>query len=389
MPSEHARLSPSAAERWISCPASVNLIETLGLDTSTDNVFTREGTAAHALAEIEARSLTRSPLRGPALGKARREWAQEYPEANAAEMAPHVTEYKELLRERLSIHPQSMLFLEQRLPTGVPSCWGTSDAVIVSPVHVEIVDFKYGQGVAVEAEGNPQLRLYGVGALDTFGDLLGDVQTVRMTICQPRINSCSTAEMSAADLRAWRDALIPVAEEALGELARFGPSVGACRWCPAKGLCRAQMEWVTAAEFGHDYDVLTPEELAEQLDRLPALKQWMLAVEDTALRLAYSEGVEIPRYKVVLSGSRRFVGDPEAAMESLGSRYAPECFSERRLNGIGALEKFLGSAFEEELGPYINRTPGKPALVAHTDKRRSITSLGQAVEDFSGSYEDQ
>jgi hypothetical protein len=80
-----------------------------------------------------------------------------------------------------------MLLLEQRLPTGIPDCWGTSDAVIVSPDAVEVCDFKYGLGVRVDAEGNPQIRLYGVGALEAYGDLLGDVHTVRLHIFQPRL----------------------------------------------------------------------------------------------------------------------------------------------------------------------------------------------------------
>lgn len=350
-----------------------------------DNEYTLEGTAAHALAEVEASTIASTPLREQALRSARVKWRKEYPNADEAEMLPHVTAYVKLLKERLAVYPNSRLFLEQRMPTGIPECWGTSDAVIVSPEHVEIVDFKYGQGVAVSAEGNPQVRLYGAGALDTFGDLLGDVKLVLMTIFQPRLDSVSTSEMTADELRAWREEVVlPAAAEARwSPNAHFGPSVDACRWCPAKGLCRAQMEAATAEDFGHNYDLLTPAEVAEQLDRLPMVKQWVLGLEDAALRLAYSEGKEIPRYKVVMSGGRRYVRDPEGAMEALAPLYEAEQYCDLKVKGIGALESLLKGQFNDIVGPYISKTEGKPSLVPEDDKRKSINPNSQAVSEFT------
>lgn len=355
----------------------------LGLNTSVDNEYTLEGTAAHALAEVEASTIASTPVRGQALRSARVRWRKEYPNADEAEMMPHVLAYVKLLKERLAVYPHSRLFLEQRMPTGIPECWGTSDAVIVSPEHVEIVDFKYGQGVAVSAEDNPQVRLYGAGALDTFGDLLGDVRLVLMTIFQPRLESVSTSEMTADDLRAWREEIVlPAAVEARGDNAHFGPSVDACRWCPAKGLCRAQMEAATAEDFSHSYDLLTLEELAAQLDRLPMVKQWITGVEDTALRLAYSEDKAIPGYKVVMSGGKRYVRDPEGAMEALAPLYEAEQYCDLKVKGIGALESLLKGQFDDVVGPYISKTEGKPSLVHESDKRKSINPNGQAASEF-------
>lgn len=246
----HSTLAPSAAERWLSCPASIRMSE--AVPEGPDSVYAREGTAAHALAELMARDQLLNTVTGAQLKKALEAWREEFdisPDAEA-EMAEHGQAYVDYLRSRLEAGENSKLLLEQRLPTGVPDCWGTSDAVIVSPTVAESVDYKYGLGVRVEAQDNPQLRLYGIGALEAFGDLLGEVELVRLTIFQPRLGHVDTEELAASDLRAWRDSILPIAEQALGPDAPFGPSEEACRWCPASGRCVAQMEHVVQRDFG-------------------------------------------------------------------------------------------------------------------------------------------
>ena len=182
MPDQHARLSPSAAKRWISCPASVRLAA--AVPPEPDSPYAAEGTAAHALGEYKAQAeLLDDSHDGGAF--AALEDAARDAGWDLDEMHEHTDAYVELLRERLAAVPHSVLMLEQRVNTGLPMCWGTSDAVIVSPEHVEIVDLKYGAGVPVSAYENEQLMLYGVGALDTFGDLLGTTERVVMTVFQP------------------------------------------------------------------------------------------------------------------------------------------------------------------------------------------------------------
>src|SRR5690606_4741334 len=156
------------------------------------------------------------------------------------------------------------------------------------------------------------------GALEEYGDVLGYTELVRVTIFQPRLDSLSTYDILPDDLRAWRDELRPVADEALNDPdARFGPSEEACRWCPAAGLCRARLEAACATDFGDDPDLLTDEELSEVLGRLDFIKAWCAAVEDSALHKAYSEGHPIPGWKVVMSGGRRGITDDAAAIEAL------------------------------------------------------------------------
>ena len=345
-----------------------------------ESAYAREGTAAHALGELKARQ---SLLAGKA--DPRPEWRQEFSISPAVEeeMDAHTDAYVELLRERMARVPNSTLLLEQRVYTGIPSCWGTSDAIIVSPEHVEIIDLKYGQGVRVEADHNSQLMLYGVGALETFGYILGEPREVYMTVFQPRLRHTDTYEMSAEELRAWRDSLRPIAEAALGDDAPFGPSEEACRWCPLSGQCRAQRDFVLAADFGSEPDLLSPEEVGEALKQLPLMKSWMAALEQHALDAIYSQGQDIPGYKVVMSGGRRVVSDATGALEALSAMgYELDTVAPRTLKGIGVLEKLLGSDFDIVLGNSIIKTEGKPSLAPESDRRPSVDPNTEAKKEF-------
>lgn len=380
----HATLSPSSAERWISCPASIRMSE--AVPEGPESVYAREGTAAHALAELMARDQILGNVTAAAYQKALKAWRKEFDilDEAEAEMTEHAQGYVDYLRARLEENSGSQLLLEQRLPTGIPDSWGTSDAVIVSPIFLESVDFKYGLGVRVEAVGNPQLRLYGVGALEAFGDLLGEVQEVRLTVYQPRLNHVASEELKAGDLRAWRDSILPVAESALGPDAPFGPSEEACRWCPASGHCVAQMEWATARDFGVKGEVMDEEELASALDQIPGIKAWCAAVEDYALHHAYSEGKAIPGYKIVMSGGSRSVVDPDGAIEALRSLgFTDEQILNIKIKGIGDLEKLLKKGFNDAVGPYVKKSAGKPSLAPEADGRDAISPEGQAAADFA------
>jgi hypothetical protein len=364
------------------------VVEALPAEDDHGSVYAREGTAAHALAEITARFQILESLTKLQFDKARVKWRKEYDiDTDAeAEMTEHAQSYVDYLRTRLDENTGAVLLLEQKLPTGVPDSFGTSDAVIVSPTQVESVDYKYGLGVRVEAAENPQLRLYGVGALEAYGDLLGEVETVRLTIFQPRLDHVAYEEMSAADLRAWRDNIIPIAESALGPDAPFGPSEQACRWCPASGRCAAQTEYATIRDFGVKPDLMEPEELAEALDQIPFIKAWCAAVEAYSLNRVYSEGNPIPGYKVVMSGGRRSVtGDVEDLIQTaVALGYKPEDVAVVKPRGIGELEKNLKDDFDVIAAPLITKGTGSPSLVPESDKREAINPEGQAAHDFKG-----
>ena len=373
-----------------------------------DSPYAAEGTKAHALAEIRARRH---------FGKITAEQeAVEYEAWRLAahldidtlgEMEEHIHSYIELLESRMAEMPQSAIFFEQRMPSGIESCWGTSDAVIVSPTHIEIWDLKYGAGVPVSATDNPQLRLYALGALDTFGDVIGETEYVTMGVFQPRVfsNGSNYETMSASDLLEWRESIRPVAAEALGPDARFGPSEEACRWCPAAGICTTRAVTLAGQDFAMEFteddpEVLSPEQLAELLPRLSELRSWVEAVSKAALDRAYSRGETIPGYKVVMSGGvRRVTNEAEAVARLAEVTGKPEDdFFTRKMKGVGDLEKalkalpkvrnettgrLLAQTLDDVIPEYVSKTPGAPALVPEGDKRPSINPNSEAAKEFS------
>lgn len=398
MPDAHAKLSPSSSERWINCPASIRMTEEYALPGDDEgSVYALEGTLAHTLGELEA-GLAFGLITKRKYNAGIKKWAADV-EANgfdAGEMRVHVNGYVALLKERMTRYPGSVLKLEQRLDSGIPGCWGTSDAVIFSPQHVEIIDLKYGAGVPVSAVGNSQLRAYGLGALDTYGDVLDTTETIRMTVFQPRVNNTDHEDMHPDELRAWRENVAtPAALETREPDARFGPSEKACRWCPVKGICKVRMQAGCEEDFGdmlaEDFqpakpaEVLTPEELSLVLKRIPEIKAWAAAVEAHALEMTYSHGGTIPGFKVVRSGGKRSIADQAHAVQTLiDAGYKPEEVADFKTKGIGHLERLLGKdGFQELLGEFIVKSQGKESLVPEDDKRPAISPTAEAAEDFA------
>lgn len=389
MPGEHAVLSPSSSGRWISCPASVRASRQI--PPGKESTYAHEGTVAHALGELKARFAFGKILEVD-YGKALVEWEDwavgtGITTEQIGDMHQHIKGYVELLQERVAEFPHSELFLEQRVYPGVPECWGTSDAIIISPQHVEAIDLKYGQGVRVDAPDNSQLRLYALGALE-IAEMIGEVKWVRSTVFQPRKNHTSTEELTPAEIREWRDTVvIPAAEQALSGEGAFGPSDSACRWCPAAGSCRARYEKMIAEDFGSDPDLLSAQELGDLLPRMKGIRDWVSAVETSALDRVYSQGEHIPGYKVVSSGGKRMITDHTATIQHLIDEGFPaEQVARFSLKGLGELERIVGGReeFDRIVGPYVDKTNGKPSLVGEEDRRPAIDPAGEAVRDFSG-----
>lgn len=160
----HAKLSPSSAKRWMTCPGSVELSKDRPDESSS---FADEGTDAH---ELAARCLesgkNANDFLGETMGKGN---------VVGADMAYNVQAYVDYVRNMASEIPGAQLLVEQRLPighlTGEEGAKGTADVVILGGEEIIVVDLKYGRGVAVEAEDNPQLQIYGLGAVREFGVL--------------------------------------------------------------------------------------------------------------------------------------------------------------------------------------------------------------------------
>lgn len=389
MPSEHAPLGPSAAERWLVCTASVRLInEFAGYD---DSAYAREGTLAHTKAEADAR-LALGMCTKREHTAATKKWlaackAEGLDDTQVADIEEHAAAYAALIvARRDEMGPGTVVFLEERVYPDVPQCWGTGDAVLASPTEIDIVDFKYGSGVKVRVHENPQLKLYGLGALEGFGDLVGETEKVRTTIYQPRVNpEPQWEEYTPEELRQWRaDVVRPKAAEALSEEGVFVPGEEQCRWCPAAGVCRARMEAATAEDFSTDPDLLSDDELADILEQLPQIEAWAKAVRDIAFRKVYEMKHKVGGWKIVRTEGRRSITDQQQAISILiDNGYTSEQVSRRQTKTLGDLEKLVGKErLPELLGDLLKKGEGSLALARPDDPRPPVDATSAAQADF-------
>lgn len=375
MATKHAVLSASSSERWLNCPPSARLCETYE-DKSSD--YAAEGTDAHALAEARLKQALGIPTEDPVENLT---WYNAEMEDCAQGYAAYVVELLETAKQTCS---DPVVMIEQRVDFSrwVPGGFGTGDCIYIAEGLLNIVDLKYGAGIEVSADHNPQMMLYALGALEIF-DGIYDIDTVRMTIYQPRKSNISIFEMS-------KDALLTWADTELTEKARLAYegqgnfSCGEwCRFCKAKAECRERAIYNLRLA---QYDFLNPallqdEEIADILGRIDALTSWASDVKEYALQQAIS-GKEWTGWKLVEGRSNRKYtseADVAAAVESVGlDPY------ERKVLGVTAMQKLLGKTrFEELLSPYIEKPQGKPTLVLESDKRPAMnTAKNDFMEEF-------
>lgn len=370
--SAHARLSPSAASRWMTCPGSVALTEHLPDQTS---IYAHIGTLIHAVCEL-------------ALIK----------EVDVAEL-PLDGEFADLTNEHLTLAQEYVDYVrslsgERKVEVRMrfnDDLWGTSDAVVFDGTTLHVADLKTGSGVPVEAVENDQLRIYALMAFEEFEFIEGPFEQVVCHIVQPALRNYSTWTISAADLRQWRDeVLLPAIDKALSPDAPIVPSDKACRWCKARFTCRERAKVnlsVAQAEFGGtppSANELSLYEIADLLPRLDELISWAEDVREYAYTQAQN-GVEIHGHKLVEGRSNRAYSSEEVAIakfQSLG--FKPEQYTTSKIIGITAAEKLLGAKkFAEEFADVLVKPAGKPVLVPDTDKRPAISGIASAVADFA------
>lgn len=377
MPDQHAMLSASGAHRWLSCPPSAVL--EAGLPESS-SAAAEQGTVAHALAEWKLRrALHDAPTTKPVS-----EWID-------AEMEALTDDYVAFIQERLrdvrATCADPTVLIEQRLDFShvVPGGFGTGDAVIIAEPILQIIDLKYGQGVLVEAERNPQLMLYALGALNAFGSLY-DIDEVAVTIYQPRRANISTWQVFVTELQAWAAEVVkPTATLAARGDGEFASGEW-CRFCKINPTCRARAEANLAlARHGFASPAeLNDDEIAAVLAQLPQLKAWAADVEAYALSLAVNQGKGWSGFKLVEGRSiRKYAKYADEAAVAQKAEAAGVDVWDRKLKTITALEKQLGKKrFTELLGDLVVKPAGKPALVPESDKRPALT-LGDAANEFT------
>ena len=380
--SEHSELGASGCKRWWNCPGSVALSR--GVENRS-SPYAEEGTKAHALAEA---CLTN--------GQA----AIEYVDRTCdAEMAEHVQVYLDECRNVLRWAGAKGHVVEQRFSLAAidppAPMFGTADFVVWSTEHLWVYDLKYGQGVQVEAEGNPQLRYYALGALLALPQDVGrTIRGVTMQIVQPRAPggpAIRTAHISTLDLMEWSIELIDRAWAAMQTGAALNPGTW-CKFCPASGRCPAQRDLAhetARAEFS--VTLLTPAQIGEMLSRADALEQYL-----TDLRVAataeISRGGAVPGWKLVPTKPRQAWRDTAEAAETLDmlhdlgdDRFTPrELVSPAVARGLLAnrladkhpTKKAAETAARAALDPLLTSSSIGVKLVAVSDTRLALPAAG-------------
>lgn len=368
---KHAFLSASSSHRWLACPPSAKLCAEI---TEQASPYAAQGTDAHELCQHKVeRSLGRdSPDPTENL-----DYYDQEMESCAEEYCSFVMEQVAEAKKHCK-DPQ--VLIEQRLDFSqwVPEGFGTGDCVIVADDILQVIDFKYGVGVLVEAEKNPQMMCYALGAWSAFS-FLYDFKTIKMTIFQPRRDNVSTYEISTEELLKWAEEVLkPTAALAYNGEGEFSAG-DHCQFCNAKATCRKRAEYnLELAQYDFEMPVnLDETEIAAILPRIDELTAWANDIKEYALQQALS-GTSYPGFKVVEGRSiRKYVDDTAVADAVKTAGYDPY---EQKVLGITAMTQLLGKKkFEEILGSLITKPQGKPVLVPESDKRPAINT---AYEDF-------
>ena len=372
MPSKHAVLSASSSSRWINCPPSA-LLNSKFDDKPSE--YAMQGTDAHTLCEHKVKSLLGIETTDPTENLS---YYDEEMEICADDYANYVFAEVEQAKH---VCKDQLVMIEQRLDFSqyVPDGFGTGDCVIVADRQLTIIDFKYGLGVVVSAEENPQMMLYALGALILF-DGIYDIDEVVMTIFQPRRSNVSTYTITKSALLEWAEnTLRPIAELAAKGEGEFKAG-NHCRFCKVKATCRKRAEYnLEIAKY--DFEMpnnLQDAEIEGILDKADELVAWVNDVKEYALEEAL-KGKQWQGYKVVEGRSvRKFANENIVASIVQDVGFDP---FEHKVLGITAMTKLLGKKkFDELLSEQIVKPKGKPTLVTMSDKRKAINS---AKEDFN------
>jgi hypothetical protein len=369
---KHALLSASSSKRWMNCTPSARLEEQF---EESESIYAAEGTAAHALAEHKIRKYLKMRSKKPKT------------EFDSDEMDEYTDEYVSYVIEIIEKVKQTckdpIILVEAHLDYScyVSEGFGTGDIVIAADNTLYIIDLKYGKGIAVDAEWNSQMMLYSLGALELF-DAIYDIKKVSMTIHQPRLESISTWEIIADDLKLWaNETLRPRADLAIKGEGEFIPGSW-CRFCKAKNKCRARADSfleLAKMEFKPPA-LLTDDEISEVLSIADELSKWAQDVYAYAQDEAINHAKQWNGFKLVEGRSNRKYSNEDEVVKAAKNAGYIDIFK-NTLIGISEMEKLMGKKnFNEILGNLIYKPQGKVTLVGESDKRQAINKTTAEAE---------
>ena len=424
----HAKLSPSSAHRWLNCAGSM-ILEKDFPDSSSEHA--ELGTAAHFLASEcleQGKDATDFLNRQIYLVNGVAHWWERPETINIStfytvdlEMTENIQKYLDAVRSQSE---GNQLLVEQRVSfgsrIGSDNAFGTADAIILTADEIQVHDLKYGRGVKVDATGNEQLNLYGIGALEEFG-MLGEYKQIRKVIHQPRIGHYSEEVVTIAELEEFEQevkkgvAHIRTLEIGLedgdgGAIAdfegSFNPGEKQCQWCKAKAVCPALANHLMETMLGEfenldevDLQTAVPEARAQivsyENDRLskfyaaiPLFENWIKAV-DAAVNEKLHAGEVVPGFKLVegRKGSRKWSDDKEAEELFKSMRLKTEQMYDLKVISPTTAAKLqkenvIGPRQWSKVEALITQNDGKPTVAAESDKRPALDMTPQ-FEDLT------
>ena len=403
MPESHALLGASNSKQWLNCPPSARMQEKIPSESS---VYAEEGTFAHSVCEYKVRTYLRERVKRPQ--------SEEYDSEEIEQITDIYSEFVISTIEEIKKNGcEPLTLVEERVDYSylVPSGFGTADMIVIGNDEngkglLHIADFKTGKGVFVDAEHNSQLMLYALGALHAYGYIY-PIETIRMTIVQPRLDNISTFECSREELEAWGESIRPIAklayegdgEQKCGDWCRFCRAKPICRACADEALALAKEEFLDL-----DGGALTPDqvnpgnssapvfkqpglipfhELEEILPTLNRISSWIESVFAFVTGEAINNGVPVKGYKVVEGRSKRVFTDLKAVVDTAMQNGYTDLYK-KELISLTEFEKLMGKKrFTELLGPYVAKPPGKLALVPDSDPRPPVENAVSPEQEFS------
>lgn len=384
MPTQHALLSASSAHRWLHCTGSP-LLEKEFPDTTS--VYAQEGTLAHELCELKLKKYTTVMPKGTYTRAHNKIMKSELWQNEMEGTSETYLEYVKSIMLACEIAPAVLIEKRVDFSRYVPEGFGTADCLILAGDTLHVIDYKHGKGVVVDADHNPQMMLYALGAMSELS-LLYRFKSVHMTIVQPRVSNISEFTMTADELREWGESVVkPKAEAAISGKGEFEAGDW-CRFCRAKQQCKTRYEsndsLYPELSARHDPRLITLEELGEYLKRGRDMAAWLEDMKEYALSESLA-GADVPGWKAVEGRGSRAFTDTDAAVDTLIKNGIDESvLYERRVLTLAQMEKAVGKkAFGEIVGNLVVKNPGKPTLVEESDKRPKITNQPTAADVFN------